>query len=129
MAVRRCCGVGLRNSAYATAEGGELRYGWLANYAYNLNYGYTLSKTKRFKRCQDHRAGGTITLSKGHHVEGRRYLENNFARWYQRVSATLAGASTKWAPVEGLQIMTLARIPGIDGSNGTRRPVEPWAAC
>ena len=71
----------LRKSAYATAEGGELRYGWLAKYAYNLNYGYTLERTKRFKLPAS--AGGrTITLKKGHHVEGRRYLENNFARWY-----------------------------------------------
>ena len=71
----------LRKSAYATAEGGELRYGWLAKYAYNLNYGYTLERTKRFKLPAS--AGGrTITLKKGHHVQGRRYLENNFARWF-----------------------------------------------
>lgn len=68
----------LRNSAYARAEGAELRYGWRAKYSYQLNYGHRLPKAKRFKLPW----GEWVTLKAGHYVRGRRFLENNFTRWY-----------------------------------------------
>ena len=71
----------LRRSAFVTVTATGMRFGWRRTYAYALNYGYTVRRSKAFEVD-----GRRIVLSRGHRVRARRFAEETYKRWYTEMA-------------------------------------------